>query len=183
MWGRWLAVFGLAGSAAGVLWWLAAPTGAFYGDGKDYDAWFPRDAVLALLLTLAGLGIGLLALRARRRRRRSGDGTVLPEGILVFILTVGGLAGSVIAWRMGVFAGDLFGSPPSPMENPSMVFSLRSGPVLVLWPLASVLVVFLQSLYSYAFLPAAEHSRAATDGGVAGSGDDVVLEHEVESSR
>ncbi|MDJ0313235.1 hypothetical protein [Arthrobacter sp. H35-D1] len=164
MWGRWLAVFGITGAAAGILWWLAAPTGAFYGDGKDYIEWFPRDAVLALLLTLAGVGAGLLALWTRRRRRRNGDGTVVPEGVLVLVLAVGGLAGSVLAWRMGVFAGDLFGSPPSPMENPSMVFSLRSGPVLVLWPLASVLVLFLRSLYSYAFLPAA-------------------LDHEVGSSR
>ena len=159
MWCRGLAVSAIAGAMAGIVWWLAAPTGAFYGDGQDYATWFPRDAMLALLLTLAGAATAVAALRAERTRRPHGHGTAVPAAGFVLVLAVCGLAGSVIAWRMGVFAGDLFGHPPSPMENPSMVFSLRSGSVLVLWPLVSVLVVFLRTMYAYSFIPARVEER------------------------
>ncbi|MDO5751688.1 hypothetical protein [Arthrobacter sp.] len=158
-WRRGLGVSAIAGAIGGIVWWLAAPTGAFYGDGKDYATWFPRDATLAVILVLAGAATAVIALRAERTRRRKGDGAAVPAGAFVLVLAVCGLVGSVIAWRMGVFAGDLFGNPPSPLPNPSMVFSLRSGSVLLLWPLVSVLIVFLRTMYAYSFIPARAGER------------------------
>ena len=159
MWRRGLGGSAIAGAIGGIVWWLAAPTGAFYGDGKDYATWFPRDATLALILILAGVVTALAALRAERTRRQKGDGAAVPTGAFVLLLALCGLVGSVIAWRMGVFAGDLFGNPPSPLPNPSMVFSLRSGSVLLLWPLVSVLIVFLRTMYAYSFIPARVEER------------------------
>lgn len=151
-WRRWLGFSAAAGIVAGVLWWLIAPGGAFRGDGTDYDTWFARDAVLAILLAAGGLVSAVLAMGGRRRTRLGGSEQ---SPLLVAVLAVAGAAGAVIAWRIGVFAGDLFHKPPANMANPSMVFSLRSGAVLLLWPLASSAVVFAWMFISYFFVPAA----------------------------
>jgi hypothetical protein len=152
---EWLHLPALTGIAAGILWWLLAPGGALYGDGTDIASWFPRDATLAILLLLAGAAGGVAAIRRRPRAA---------AGVLMLALVVGGFAGSVIAWRMGVFAGDLFRTPPANMPNPSIVFSLRSGPVLLLWPLVSVLVFFVWNLFTYAFHPMPEEPVHSTGG-------------------
>lgn len=155
VWRRWLAFSAVTGVAAGILWWLLAPGGAFYGDGKDFAVWLPRDATLGLLLLLAGILSAVLVLRGRGKSARQGNAPASgTENVLLAALAVGGFAGSVIAWRMGVFAGDLFHTPPDNMANPSIVFSLRSASVLILWPLASVAVVFVSTLVSYSFFPA-----------------------------
>lgn len=165
VWRRWLAFSAVAGVAAGILWWLLAPGGAFYGDGKDFEMWLPRDATLGLLMLIAGILSAVLVLRGRRATARQGSvPTSGTETALMAALAVGGFAGSVIAWRMGVFAGDLFHTPPDNMANPSIVFSLRSASVLILWPLASVAVVFVSTLVSYSFFPAPVASRAAAAG-------------------
>ncbi len=168
-WQPWLAYFAVTGMVAGILWWLLAPGGAFYGDGRDYEVWFPRDATLAALLVLGGISSAVLALRGRFLPRQSSAETVeKPSPALFAALLVGGVAASVIAWRTGVFAGDLFQTPPENMANPSMVFSLRSPSVLILWPLACSAVVFLRRLFAYAFAggPAVETvpSRSAHTG-------------------
>lgn len=166
-WQSWLAWFVAAGFAAGVLWWLLAPGGAFYADSADYAVWFPRDATLAALMVVAGIASAVLALRGqflpKRRRRAMAD---KPARTLFAALVVGGFAASVIAWRTGVFAGDLFHTPPEPMASPSMVFSLRSPTVLILWPLASSAAVFVRQLISYSFTsgPAAETMRNGNPG-------------------
>ena len=152
LWRRWLGFCAAAGMVAGVLWWLLAPGGAFHGDGTDYNTWFARDAVLAILLAVGGVVSAVLAMGGRRRTRLGGSAQ---SPLLVAILAVAGAVGAVIAWRIGVFAGDLFHKPPADMANPSMVFSLRSGAVLLLWPLASSAVVFAWTFISYFFVPAA----------------------------
>ena len=163
----WPAFFAAAGAGAGILWWLVAPGGAFYGDVTDFKLWLPRDAALALLLTAAGVLTAVRALRGRRALRgwralrgrrgrwgrrgpRPADSPTLP---LYFGLLLGALAASVLAWRIGVFAGDLFQTPPDNMAHPSMVFSLRSPTVLVLWPLSASAVIFASKLFAYSFLP------------------------------
>lgn len=166
VWRRWLGFSAVTGVGAGVLWWMLAPGGAFYGEGKDFEVWFPRDATLSGLLLLAGILTAVLVRRGRRRSTQSGDSSASSsEGILLLAVAVGGLVGSVIAWRIGVFAGDLFHTPPNNMASPSMVFSLRSASVLVLWPMASLLIIFIANLLSYAFGPVSGNSRAtiATD--------------------
>ncbi len=140
-WGAWALLFAATGMGAGVIWWFAAPGGAFYGSGTDYEVWLPRDLTLGLLLLAAGVATGVLALRGWRVPRGGAKLSLR----LYFGLVLGALAGSVLAWRIGVFAGDLFQTPPANMANPSIVFSLRSPTVLLLWPLAtSVLVVLAQ---------------------------------------
>lgn len=179
-WNSWLAFFAATGAGAGLLWWLLAPGGAVYGDGSDFKVWFPRDATLALLLTLAGVFSAVVALRGPRRLRRRRprrpvqDEAEKPSLPLYFGLLLGGLVASVLAWRSGVFAGDLFQTPPANMASPSMVFSLRSPTVLLLWSLSTSLVIFGSKLFAYSFLagprpgpePQAEplHGREVTHG-------------------
>lgn len=148
-WRHGLGFSAVLGAVLGVAWWLLAPGGAFYGDGEDYTAWFPRDAVLAVLMVAGGI---LSAVWLLRQRRVSAHGP-LPMAAFA-AMVVGGFAGSVIAWRMGVFAGDLFHTPANNLPHPSMVFSLRSQTVLILWPLASVITAFVAQLFSYATYPA-----------------------------
>lgn len=151
-WLRWLGLSAAGGVAAGLTWWLAAPGGAFYGQGKDYTIWVARDLVLAGLMVLGGLTAAGLLIRSAARH---GSGATVR---LVAVLA-GGLLGSVLAWRTGVFAGDLFQTPPDNMPSPSIVFSLRSPSVLLLWPLATSVAVFLYTFLAYTFVPPPRPSR------------------------
>ncbi|ALV45471.1 hypothetical protein SAMN04489740_0814 [Arthrobacter alpinus] len=162
LWRRGLSSAAIVGACAGVLWWLAAPGGAFYGQGTDATTWLPRDAVLGTLLLVAGIVSGVLTMRRRRVRVKTGGGPL--RSLSVLVLALSGVAGSIIAWRVGVFAGDLFQTPPDNMPNPSIVFSLRSGPVLLVWPLVSSLVVFIWSLVSFAYVPSTDETLHTTAG-------------------
>lgn len=153
-WQRWFALSAGAGIVLGIAWWLAAPGGAFYGEGKDYAIWVVRDLVLGGLGVLAGLTAAVLLVRTAARHG-SGAGEVAR----LLAVAAGGLLGSVLAWRMGVFAGDLFRTPPDNMPNPSIVFSLRSASVLLLWPLVTTAAVFLYTFVAHAFVPAPRGSR------------------------
>lgn len=162
-WQPWLAYLFGTGVLSGILWWLLAPGGAFYGEGTDYHVWFPRDAVLAGLLLVGGIASAVLALRGtflpRRSRPAAADpAREKPSRALFAALVVGGFAASVIAWRTGVFAGDLFQTPPENMASPSMVFSLRSPSVLLLWPLATTAVIFFRQLIAYSFTSPADET-------------------------
>lgn len=148
-WQPWLAYFVFTGMGTGILWWLLAPGGAFYGDGNDFKMWFPRDAVLAGLMVVAGAASAVVALRGQFLPRRGKNQGTNPSRALFAVLVLGGFLASVIAWRTGVFAGDLFQTPPANMPSPSVVFSLRSPSVLVLWPLASSVVVFAGKFMDY----------------------------------
>ena len=157
-WSGWLAFFAATGAGAGILWWLLAPGGAFHGDGTDFKVWLPRDAALAVLLIVAGVLTAVRALRGWRalggvRGPRRPPAAETPSLPLYFGLLLGALAGSVLAWRIGVFAGDLFQTPPENMAHPSMVFSLRSPTVLILWPLSTSAVIFASKFFAYSFLP------------------------------
>lgn len=147
-WRRWLLLTAVVGVAVGVLWWLAAPGGAFYGSGKDYTIWFGRDLVLASLGVLAGLGTAVLLLRAAAKPGGEEHSTAR-----FLAATAGALLGSAVAWRVGVFAGDLFQTPPANMANPSIVFSLRSASVMLVWPLVTAGVVFLYRLVAALLRP------------------------------
>lgn len=145
-WRKWLGVTLTLGAIMGAAWFVLAPGGAIYGEGKDFATWFPRDATLAVLLLVAGvLSAVLLLLQARKDRR------VWASATPTLALLVGGLAGSVLAWRVGVFAGDLFLTVPTNLPSPSMIFSLRSPSVLLLWPLASAAVLFVVHFIGYYF--------------------------------
>jgi hypothetical protein len=152
-WLRWFSFSALAGIGLGALWWLAAPGGAFYGDVQDYNTWLGRDLVLGALAVAGGLASGCLLVGAGRRR-----GTVSAAHFAAVVL--GALLGSVLAWRTGVFAGDLFHVPPANMASPSMVFSLRVPSVLLLWPLACAAAVFVWTTVNYAIVPNPQEAHA-----------------------
>lgn len=153
IWRTWLTLTLSLGAIMGVAWFVLAPGGAIYGEGKDFATWFPRDAALALLLLVAGVLSAVLLLRQGRKNRR-----VWASGTPTLALLIGGLAGSVLAWRIGVFAGDLFQTVPENLPSPSMIFSLRSPSVLLLWPLASAAVLFLVHFIGYNFARPLEDS-------------------------
>ncbi len=146
---RALRIAGMVGGVAGALWFLLAPGGALHGQGTDSNTWFARDAVLGILLCVAGVGTAVHAMLARQKTLRAAHER--QAGAFPVILGLAAILGTIVAWRIGVFAGDLFQSSPGTLANPSIVFSLRSGAVLLLWPLASMMVVFVWSMVSYSF--------------------------------
>ncbi|WP_434619236.1 hypothetical protein [Arthrobacter sp. A5] len=136
---RWFSCTAAAGIVVGVLWWLLAPGGAFYGSGEDPANWLPRDLVLGTLGLVAGVVVALFLLP---QRRNPGSYTK------VLAAVVGSAAGSVIAWQLGDLAGRLFGHAPAHPANSSIAFSLRSPGVLALWPAICALLVFAVTLIS-----------------------------------
>lgn len=132
----------------GGLWFLVAPGGALQGDRSDFNSWFARDAVLGMLLCAAGIATAVHGMLVRQGADRAAPQWQENSWAFAAVLTLAAMLGAVLAWRTGVFAGDLFQSPPANMANPSMVFSLRSGAALLLWPLSSMLVVFIWSALS-----------------------------------
>lgn len=133
-----------AGIPAGILWWLLAPGGLnlvtrdpALASGTVPLVWLPRDLTLAGILVLAGC---LLAVFLADGRRAD------PQAALLTGLA-GALAGSVLAWGTGVFAGRLLGPAVDASANASIAFSLRAWPVLLLWPAATAMSIFVLELF------------------------------------
>ena len=132
-----------AGVPAGILWWLLAPGGLnlitrdpVLGDGAHPQVWLPRDLTLAGLLVFAGC---LLAVFLMDKKRQD------PQASLLMGLA-GGLCGALLAWQAGVLAARLFGPAVDSTANASIAFSLRALPVLLLWPAATAVSVFVLEL-------------------------------------
>ncbi|ADX72734.1 hypothetical protein Asphe3_15650 [Pseudarthrobacter phenanthrenivorans Sphe3] len=138
-----LAVPAAAGVPLGILWWLLAPGGLnlvtrdpAFGSGTNPEVWLPRDLTLAGLLVFAGC---LLAVFLADRRRKD------PQADLVLGLA-GALLGAVLAWQAGILAAHLWGPAVDASANASIAFSLRAWPVLLLWPAATAISVFVLEL-------------------------------------
>lgn len=138
-----LAVPAAAGVPAGILWWLLAPGGLnlitrdpALGAGTNPAVWLPRDLTLAGLLVFAGC---LLAVFLADKKRAD------PQASLLMGLA-GGLCGAVLAWQAGVLSARLFSPAVDATANASIAFSLRSLPVLLLWPAATAVSVFVMEL-------------------------------------
>lgn len=132
-----------AGIPAGILWWLLAPGGLnlitrdpALAAGSVPLVWLPRDLTLAGILVLAGC---LLAVFLSDGRRDD------PQAALLTGLA-GALAGSILAWGTGILAARLFGPAVDASANASIAFSLRAWPVLLLWPAATAVSVFVLEL-------------------------------------
>jgi hypothetical protein len=128
------------GVVLGVLWWRVAPQVPLISDGtavylKDTegeqpigaDGWF----------TLLGLGFGALTAGAVFWWRRAGAVAV------VIGLAVGALAGSVIAWRLGIALGPTQNVVAHAKQvGVNTVFhaplQLRAKAALLAWPIASL---------------------------------------------
>jgi hypothetical protein len=137
------AVPAAAGIPAGILWWVLAPGGLnlitrdpALATGSNPSVWLPRDLTLAGLMILAGCLLAVFV--ADRRRAR-------PEASVVLALA-GALAGSLLAWQAGMLAARLWGAPVDASVNASIAFSLRALPVLLVWPAATAISVFVLEL-------------------------------------
>ena len=155
----WFVAAAAAGVPVGLLWWLLAPGGLnlitrdpSLGNGAEPEVWLPRDLTLAGLFVFAGC---VLAVFIMNKPRRSAQ-LDLALGL------AGGLAGAVVAWQAGVFAGQLWGAPADTSVNASVAFSLRSVAVVLLWPAATAVSVFVISLLN--------EMRRAPDGTGSASG-------------
>jgi hypothetical protein len=132
-----------AGVPAGFLWWLLAPGGLnlitrdpVLADGTHPQVWLPRDLTLAGLLVFAGC---LLAVFLADKKRAD------PQTDLLMGFA-GGLGGAVVAWQVGMLSANLFGPAVDATANASIAFSLRALPVLLLWPAATAVSVFVLEL-------------------------------------
>lgn len=138
-----LAVPVVAGIPAGVLWWLLAPGGLnlmtrdpALGNGGNPAVWLPRDLTLAGLMLFAGC---LLAVFLMDKKRSN------PQAALLMGLA-GALVGNLLAWQSGMLAAQLLGAPVDASANASIAFSLRALPVLLMWPAATAVAVFVMEL-------------------------------------
>ncbi|MCQ6270465.1 hypothetical protein M8J71_08215 [Pseudarthrobacter sp. R1] len=138
-----LAVPAAAGVPAGILWWILAPGGLnlitrdpALGAGTNPLVWLPRDLTLAGLLVFAGC---LLAVFLADKKRRD------PQADLLMGLA-GALCGAVLAWQAGLLSAQLWGPDVDASANASIAFSLRALPVLLLWPAATAVSVFVLEL-------------------------------------
>ena len=139
----WFAAAAAGGVPVGLLWWLLAPGGLnlitrnpALADGTNPEVWLLRDLTLAGLCVFAGCLVAVFLTGKGGREEQA-----------AFLLGLaGGLGGALIAWLTGVLAGQLWGEPADASVNASVAFSLRSLPVLILWPAATATSVFVLSL-------------------------------------
>lgn len=132
----------LGGALLGVLWWWLAPQVPLVSDGSAVyfrDTEGEQAVGVDGTFTLLALGAGALsALVVFLVRRRGG----VP---LVVALTVGGLLGAVLAWRLGVWLGpetDVAARAKEVGEGVTFSAPLKLGAkgALLAWPLAGLLV-------------------------------------------
>ena len=147
----------------GLLWWLLAPSGLnlLSGDpdlrsGGNTEGWLPRDLVLAGLFLLAGCISGAVA---------SGSKHHAPSGRDVLLAVGAGALGALAAWGTGVLCGLWWGTPEDTSASASIAFSLRSLAVLAIWPAATALTIFLNTVFT---TPAPEAGTPGPDHGSAG---------------
>lgn len=156
-----------AGVLVGVLWWLVAPTVVCTSVGGDclYESFegglfFIAEGRFAVLAAACGVVAALLV-----RRRLSPIGWPV-----VVALAVGGAVGSLVAWRVGVWLG--------PEESAGLTMAvgalaeeplrLRSGGLLLVWSITSVIVALLMLLAETESAPGAGEAdgvRALPDPG------------------
>lgn len=138
-----LAIPAAAGVPLGILWWILAPGGLnvitrdpALASGTNPDVWLPRDLTLAGLLVFAGC---LLAVFLADKKRTD------PQADLLAGL-VGALCGAILAWQAGLLAAQLWAPAVDASANASIAFSLRAWPVLLLFPAATAVSVFVLEL-------------------------------------
>lgn len=148
-----VAVLGL-GALLGLLWESLAPRvslviasdGNPYPEGYQPEGYMTDDGIAALLCVGAGLVVGLAAVWVSRRIA-SRDHSLLVALVSVLVL---GTAGALALWWTGVTVGafDFDALVATSAEGTTLTapLELRMPGVLVLWPLASVLIVFLAAL-------------------------------------
>ncbi len=146
-------VLGL-GALLGFVWEALAPRVALvvasdgnpYPEGYQPEGYMTDDGIAALLCLAAGLVVGLAAVWVVRRVAPRDRALLIA---LAAVLVLGAVGAGALWWtgeRLGAFDFDatLAASPEGTTLTAPL--TLRMPGVLVLWPLASVVVVFLAAL-------------------------------------
>ena len=151
-----VAVLGAIGLGAllGLVWEALAPRvslivasdGKPYPEGSQPEGYMTDDGIAALLCLAAGLVMGIAAVWVSRRIAAR-DHALLVALVSVLVL---GTAGALALWWTGETIGSfdfeaLLASSPEGTAVTAPL-TLRMPGVLVLWPMAGVLVVFLAAL-------------------------------------
>ncbi|MBJ2122150.1 hypothetical protein I6N91_14295 [Arthrobacter sp. MSA 4-2] len=135
----WAGSTAVLGIVLGVFWWLGAPGGILFGDGRLPGTWLLRDLTLAGLELVAGVAVGTVL--ARRLGR--------PGGLRRLLAAVGGsILGSLLAVLVGTALGAWIGPHGSP-EIPGSGFGLHSPGAAAIWPAAAALIVFAAALFDW----------------------------------
>ena len=142
------------GALLGLVWEALAPRvtlivasdGNPYPEGYQPEGYMTDDGIAALLCLAAGLVMGIAAVWVSRRIASREHALVVA---LVSVLVLG-TAGALALWWTGEAVGglDLDALVASSAEGTALTppLTLRMPGVLVLWPLAGVVVVFLAAL-------------------------------------
>ncbi|WP_377272113.1 hypothetical protein [Peterkaempfera sp. SMS 1(5)a] len=135
----------LAGVVVGLLWLWLAPKVPLYADSKAVYLKDPEGEQRAAadgVFVLLGVGAGALtALAAFLPTRRRGGGIAVAVG-----LAVGGLLGSVVAWRLGMALGptsDMVAHARQVGEGKVFDAALELGAkgALLVWPMAAMVAL------------------------------------------
>ncbi|MEY3734437.1 MAG: hypothetical protein RL347_1796 [Actinomycetota bacterium] len=125
---------------------VIASDGQPYPEGYQPEGYMTDDGIAALLCIGAGLVVGLVAVWVSRRVIAPGHALAVA---LVSVLVLGAI-GSIALWRtgetLGAFDFDALVAASAEGDVITAPLRLRMPGVLVLWPLASVIVVFLAAL-------------------------------------
>jgi hypothetical protein len=142
------------GALLGWLWEALAPRvtliiaadGQPYPEGYQPEGYMTDDGIAALLCAAAGLVVGFAAVWIARRTLPSDRALVTALGCVLVLGAVGAIALWWTGERLGSFDFDALVAASSEGDVITAPLQLRMPGVLVLWPLASVVVVFLAAL-------------------------------------
>jgi hypothetical protein len=142
------------GATLGVLWEALAPRvvlvvasdGKAYPEGYQPEGYMTDDGIAALLCLAAGLIIGLAAVWVSRRIASRDHALLIALASVLVLGAVGALALWWTGETLGAFDFDAVLAASAEGTTLTAPLTLRMPGVLVLWPLASVVVVFLAAL-------------------------------------
>lgn len=167
-----LAVAAIAtGALLGVLWWRLTPrVDLFVADGKGYpqgfqpEGYMSADGIAAVLCAVAGLVFGVAIVLLARRWSEDPPSRVY----LALLSSIGaGLLGSAALWLTGdlLDTTDLAAQLAVAQEGDTVIAPLRMRipAALLLWPMASVAVVFVVAVFSWSSARAGAAADQAAD--------------------
>jgi hypothetical protein len=153
------------GALLGVLWEALAPRvtlivasdGNPYPEGYQPEGYMTDDGIAALLCIGAGLVVGLAAVWVARRISSREHSLLVALASVLVLGTVGALALWWTGETLGGFDFDALVAASPEGTSVTAPLELRMSGVLVLWPLASVVIVFLAALADW--LRGRDHDR------------------------
>lgn len=145
------------GALLGWLWESLAPRvslviagdGLPYPEGYQPEGYMTDDGIAAVLCIAAGLLVGIATMWVARRAFPPERAVV---AALVIVLVLGAVGAAALWWtgeRLGAFDFDALVASSVPGDAITAPLRLRMPGVLVLWPAASVLVVFSAALVDW----------------------------------